>query len=204
MRARQLKKRNENITKTINMMRRMCEQNKKFLTIIIKFEKKNMIFLHDTQHEKNKNSQRKLNYKWKNFYQIFEIIVNKDIYFLIELNDIDLKNTFADNRFKKFHFQSFSDVERIDIIFEIIIEIAFDQISEIKNEIFYTDSFADFKKNLIFFEWSLVVIVFFFSLNSIAFWFFLLFFNFISEFSRNFYFDLFCFFFSFHSIENTN
>ena len=55
------------MTKTIDMMRRMRKQNKEFFDdyheIRNKKIKKNMIFLHDTQHEKNKNSQRKLNYK---------------------------------------------------------------------------------------------------------------------------------------------
>ena len=71
---------------------------------------------------------------------------------MIELNDIDLKNTFADNRFKKFRFRFFNNVEKIDVIFEIIVEIAFDQISEIENEVFDMNNFADFKKKLIFFK----------------------------------------------------
>ena len=63
-----IEKKNENITKTVDMIRRMRKQNKKFFDDYHeirnkKIKKKNMIFLHDTQHEKNKNSQRKLNYK---------------------------------------------------------------------------------------------------------------------------------------------
>ena len=154
-----------------------------------------MIFLHDTQHEKNKNSQRKLNYKWKNFYRVIEIIVNKNIYFLIELNDIDLKGTFADNRFKKFRFRFFNDVEKIEISFEINVENIFEKNFEIENEIFNFNNFANFKKNLIFFEWSLIVIVFFFFsdfdrvLN-----FFCCFSVLFHNFQYNFYFDLFFFF----------
>ena len=140
-----------------------------------------MIFLHDTQHEKNKNSQRKLNYKWKNFYRIIEIIVNKNIYFLIELNDTDLKDTFVDNRFKKFRFRLFNDVEKIKISFEINVENIFEKNFEIENEIFDFNNFANFKKSLIFFEWSLIVIVsFFFQWFWSSFEFFLLFFNFVS------------------------
>ena len=71
---------------------------------------------------------------------------------MTELNDIDLKNTFADNRFKKFRFRFFKNVEKINIIFKIVVEIAFDQIFKIENEIFDTNNFANFKKNLIFFE----------------------------------------------------
>ena len=68
MRARQLKKKNENMTKTVDMMRQMRKQNKEFFNDYHEIQnkeikKKYMIFLHNTQHEKNKNSQRKLNYK---------------------------------------------------------------------------------------------------------------------------------------------
>ena len=137
--------------------------------------------MHNTQHEKNKNSQRKLNYKWKNLYQIIEIIINKNIYFLIKLNDTDLKDTFVDNRFKKFRFRFFSDVEKIKINFEINVKNIFEKNFEIENEIFDFDNFANFKKNLIFFEWSLIVIVsFFFQWFWSRFEFFLLFFNFVS------------------------
>ena len=144
---------------------------------------------------------RKLNYKWKNLYRIIEIIVNKNIYLLIELNDTDLKDTFADNRFKKFRFRLFSSVEEFDIIFEIIVEVAFDQISEIENEIFDINNFANFKKSLIFLNDHWSWFCFFFHWFWSRFEFFLLFFNFISEFSHHFYFDLFCFFFSFRSIK---
>ena len=132
----------------------MREQNKKcfddYHEIQIKKIKQNdMIFLHDTQHEKNKNLLRKLNYKWKNFYRITKIIVNKNIYFLIELNDIELKNIFVNNQFKKFRFRFFSVVEKFDNIF-IIDEIAFDQIFEIENEIFDINNVLNIKQNSIF------------------------------------------------------
>ena len=201
MRARQLKKKKEDMTQTVDMMRRMRKQNKELFDDYHEIrnkeiKEKNMIFLHNTQHEKNKNSQRKLNYKWKNLYRIIEVIVNKNIYFLIELNDIDLKSTFADNRFKKFRLRLFSDVEKIEISFEINVENIFEKNFEIENKIFDFDSFADFRKNLIFFEWSLIVIVFFFFndfdrvLNSFC-CFSILFHNF----QYSFYFNLFFFFF---------
>ena len=71
---------------------------------------------------------------------------------MIELNDTDLKDTFVDNRFKKFRFRLFNDVEKIKISFEINVENIFEKIFEIENEIFNFDNFADFRKNLIFFE----------------------------------------------------
>ena len=70
----------------------------------------------------------------------------------MELNNTDLKGTFADNRFKKFRFRFFNDVEKIEISFEINVENIFEKNFEIENEIFDFDSFANFKKNLIFFE----------------------------------------------------
>ena len=157
-----------------------------------------MIFLHDTQHEKNKNSQQKLNYKWKNLYRIIEFIVNKDIYFLIKLNDIDLKNAFINNRFKKFRFRFFNDVEKIEISFEINVENVFEKNFEIENEIFDFNNFVNFKKSLIFSEWSLIVIVsFFFSDFDRVLNFFCCFSVLFHNFQYSFYFNLFFFFFFF-------
>ena len=61
MRARQLKRRNKNMTEAVDMMRRMRKQNKKLFDDYHEIrnkeiEERNMIFLHDTQHEKNKSS----------------------------------------------------------------------------------------------------------------------------------------------------
>ena len=70
---------------------------------------------------------------------------------MIELNDIDLKDTFADNRFKKFRFRFFNDIEKIEINFEINVENIFEKNFKIENEIFDFDNFVNFKKNLIFF-----------------------------------------------------
>ena len=58
-----------------------------------------------------------------------------------------MKNTFADNRFKKFRFQSINDIEKIKINFEIIVKNIFEKSFEIENEIFDIDNFANFKKN---------------------------------------------------------
>lgn len=51
-----------------------------FLTIVMKFEiwnKKNMVFLHNTQHSKIENSQRKSNYKWKIFIELWKLLLIK-------------------------------------------------------------------------------------------------------------------------------
>ena len=71
---------------------------------------------------------------------------------MIELNDIDLKDTFVDNRFKKFRSRFFNDVEKIEISFEINVENIFEKNLEIENEISDFDNFANFKENLIFFK----------------------------------------------------
>lgn len=114
-----------------------------------------MIFLHDVQYEKNKSSKKKLNYKWKNSYRVIEIITNKNIYFLNELNNANLQNTFVDNCLKKFHV-------RID---QFLFSFLFDSFDAEKNmssdveKIFRVDFSVSNHEKLIFFEWSLTVIV---------------------------------------------
>ena len=71
---------------------------------------------------------------------------------MIKLNDTDLKDTFVDNRFKKFRFRLFNDVEEVEISLEINVENIFEKNFEIENEISDFDNFANFRENLIFFE----------------------------------------------------
>ena len=68
LRARQLKKRDENLTKTIDMMKRMREIKKKIFDddheISDKNIKKNdLILLHEIRHQNDRSSIRKLKYK---------------------------------------------------------------------------------------------------------------------------------------------
>ena len=116
-----------------------------------------MIFLHDIQHEKNKNSLKKLHYKWKNFYRIIEAIVNKNTYFLNELNGADLKDTFADNRFKKFHSRSISDAEEISL--DSIEKSEIVENPETAEKSVDANCLSDFRKSLISSNWFFAVIV---------------------------------------------
>ena len=70
--------------------------------------------MHDIQHEKNKNTKKKLYFKWNESYRIFKIVDNKNIYLLTELNDTEIMNIFAKNRFKKFHARFFNASEQIN------------------------------------------------------------------------------------------
>ena len=75
--------------------------------------KKNLIFLHNIQHEKNKNTKKKLYFKWNELYRIFKIVDNKNIYLLTELNNTEIMSIFAKNWFKKFHVRFFNASKQI-------------------------------------------------------------------------------------------
>lgn len=68
LRAQQLKRRDENRKKIAEMLRKMREQRKKVFDDYHKIknkkiEKNKLILLHNTQHEKNQSSNKKLKYK---------------------------------------------------------------------------------------------------------------------------------------------
>jgi hypothetical protein len=108
MRARQLQRRNENMNETKNLLERMRKQNKKYFdskhfTTNKNINKNDLVLLHDTQHENDRNINRKLKYRWRESFRIKEVIQNKEIYLLQELDDIDLTEIFVENKIKKFH-----------------------------------------------------------------------------------------------------
>ena len=130
-----------------------------------------MIFLHDTQHDKNKNTKKKLYFKWNESYRIFKIVNNKNIYLLIELNDTKIMSIFAKNRFKKFHARFFNASKQIKNNVELRVMIDRFSFFEIFSISEFFDDFIDitfdhemFKTNndLISFDWSLIVIFFFY------------------------------------------
>ena len=68
MRVRQLQKRDENIAKASDLLRRMREQEKENFDSLHNIKDKeividDLILLHDTQHENDKSFNRKLNYR---------------------------------------------------------------------------------------------------------------------------------------------
>ena len=68
MRARQLKKRNENLKEAKNMLEKMRRQEKKMFDSIHEMrdeelKSEDLILLHDTQHMHDRSSNKKLKYK---------------------------------------------------------------------------------------------------------------------------------------------
>ena len=113
------------------------------MTRKINKSKKNLIFLHDIQHEKNKNTKKKLYFKWNESYRVFKIVDNKNIYLLTELNDTEIMNTFAKNRFKKFHARFFNASEQTKNNAESRVMIDRFSFSEIFSESKFFDDFFD-------------------------------------------------------------
>lgn len=108
MRARQLQQKDENMKKTRNLLKRMREQKKKNFDVLHHTENKkidvdDLILLHDTQHENDKNFNRKLNNRWRNLFRMKQTIIKKNTYFLKKFDEAQLTKTFAKNRLKKFH-----------------------------------------------------------------------------------------------------
>ena len=131
---------------------------------------KNLIFLHDIQHEKNKNTKKKLYFKWNKSYRIFKTIDNKNIYLLTELNDTEIMSIFAKNQFKKFYVRFFNASEQIKNNAESHVMIDRFSFFEIFSEFEFFDDFFNvifdheiFKtnENSVSFDWFLIVVIFF-------------------------------------------
>jgi hypothetical protein len=108
MRTRQLQRKNENMNKAKNLLKRMRKQNKKYFdskhfVTDKNINKNDLVLLHDIQHENDRNINRKLKYKWRESFRIKEIIQNKKINLLQKLDEIDLIEIFVENKIKKFH-----------------------------------------------------------------------------------------------------
>jgi hypothetical protein len=108
MRTRQLQKRDENMKKIKNLLKRMRKQNKKYFdskhfTTNKNIKKNDLVLFHDTQHENDRSINRKLKYKWRKSFRIKKIIQNKKIYLLQKFDEIDLIEIFVENKIKKFH-----------------------------------------------------------------------------------------------------
>ena len=105
LRARQLKKRNENFEKTTLHLRRMKEQNKEF------FDDKHQlrwVFLsvndlmlrHDIK--LNNKHDFKLIFRWNELFRILKVDSIKKTYVLKELNEARFNETYAENWLKHF------------------------------------------------------------------------------------------------------
>ncbi len=108
MRTRQLQKRNENMNEAKNLLKRMRKQNKKYFdskhfATNKNINKNDFVLFHDIQHENDRSINRKLKYKWRESFQIKEVIQNKKIYLLQKFDEINLIEIFVENKIKKFH-----------------------------------------------------------------------------------------------------
>ena len=180
----------------------MRKQNKEFFDdyheIRNKKIKKNMIFLHDTQHEKNKNSQRKLNYKWKNLYRIIEIIVNKNIFFWSNWMTLIWKARSLIIVSKNFVFDFSTTLKKLKSVSKSTSKIFSKKISKSKTKFLILTILQISKKTWFFLNDRWSWLCFFFSVILIAFWIFFAVFQFcFIIFSTVFI--LICFFFLFFS-----
>ena len=117
LRARQLKKRNENLKKTTLHFRKMKEQNKEFFDDKHQLRRvflsvNDLMLRHDIKF--NNKHDFKLIFRWNKFFRIREIDSIKKIYVLKELNKIHFDETYAENRLKNFKTQNvqIEDVEK--------------------------------------------------------------------------------------------
>jgi hypothetical protein len=95
------------MNETKNLLKRMRKQNKKYFDskhfVTNKdINKNDFVLLHDTQHENDRNINRKLKYKWRESFRVKKVIQNKEIYLLQKFDEIDLIEIFVENRIKKF------------------------------------------------------------------------------------------------------
>ena len=76
------------------------DQTKNIINKILK--KNNLILLHDMQNMILYSTIMKMKFWWSDSYCIWEMISDKDSYFLEKLNEMTMKNSVHDNRLKKF------------------------------------------------------------------------------------------------------
>jgi hypothetical protein len=158
MRARQLQRRNENMNKTRNLLKRMRKQNKKYFdskhfVINKNINKNNFVLFHDTQHENDRSINRKLKYRWRESFRLKEIIQNKEIYLLQKFNEIDLIEIFVENKIKKFHQSQNLKMSSFVFSNSIMNDYEFIKKNDVMKKIFDSQS-------LMFEKWSFAMIVF--------------------------------------------
>ena len=105
LRARQLKKKNENFEKTTLYFRRMRKQNKEFFDDKHQLRRlflnvNNLMLRHDIKLD-NKHDL-KLIFRWNESFKMREADSIKKIYVLKKMNEARLNETYAENRLKRF------------------------------------------------------------------------------------------------------
>ena len=105
--AQQIEKCDENIKETCAHLWWMRLQEKKYYNqiknIVSEILKKNdFILLHDMQNMILYLTVTKIKFWWNDLYCIWEMISDKNSYFLEELNETTMKNSVYNNKLKKF------------------------------------------------------------------------------------------------------
>ncbi len=157
MRARQLQRRDENMNEVRNLLKRMRKQDKKYFdskhfTTNKDINKNDLVLLHDTQHENDRNINRKFKYRWRRSFRIKEIIQDKRIYLLQKLDEIDLAEIFVENKIKKFHQRQILKISSSISSNSIMNDYEFVDENDVMKKIF------DFQ-SLMFEEWSFAMII---------------------------------------------
>ena len=105
LRVRQLKRRNENLEKTMLHFWKMKEQNKEFFDDKHQLRRvflnvNDLMLRHDIK--LNNKHDFKLIFRWNELFRILKVDSIKKIYILKELNETRLNETYAENRLKRF------------------------------------------------------------------------------------------------------
>ncbi len=157
MRTRQLQRRNENMNEARNLLKRMRKQEKEYFdaehfTIDKEINKNDLMLLHDTQHENDRSINRKLKYRWRESFQIKEVIQDKKTYLLQKLDETDLAEIFVENRIKKFHQRQSLKISSSAFSNSIMNDHEFIDENDVMKKIFDSQS-------LMSEEWSLAMII---------------------------------------------
>jgi hypothetical protein len=157
MRARQLQKRNENMNEARNLLKWMRKQDKKYFdskhfTTNKNINKKDLVLLHDIQHENDRSINRKLKYKWRESFRVKKIIQDKKIYLLQKLDEINLIEIFVENKIKKFHQKQILKISSFISSNSIMNDHEFIDENDVMKKIFDSQS-------LMFEEWSFAMII---------------------------------------------
>jgi hypothetical protein len=157
MRARQLQRRDENMNEARNLLKRMRKQKKEYFdskhfATDKDINKNDLVLFHDTQHENDRSINRKLKYRWRESFRVKEVIQNKEIYLLQELDETDLAEIFVENKIKKFHQRQSLEISSSVSSNSIMNDHEFIDENDVMKKIFDSQS-------LMSEEWSLAMII---------------------------------------------
>ena len=154
LRARQLKRKDEDFEKMTLHLRRMREQNKEFFNDKhqlrrISLNMNNLMLRHNIKF--NNKHDFKLTFRWNESFRMREVDSIKKIYVLKKMNEVRLNETYAENRLKYFRIwkvrvenvekkkidltKSLKNIEKFEKMIEIV-EKNFEENFEMRKENF--------------------------------------------------------------------